>query len=268
MIRTLGAFLRRDLRIAASYNLSFVLEILGIFPLVLMFFFLARLFGDIAAGPLRAYGGAYFPFVLIGIAVQNYFSAALRSFAAGIREAQVAGTLEAVLATPLSPGVFLFGTALYAFVFNALRIFLYLIAGGLLAGMVFDLQNMPAALFVLVLSIAAFSSMGILSAAFILFFKKGDPLNWFFSVLSWLLGGVYYPVSVLPEWLRTLAGFIPMTHTLEALRILLLGQGTLGDVSGHLAALAAWAAIGLPAGYGFFLLALGRARRDGTIGHY
>ncbi len=268
MIRMLGAFLLRDLRIELSYKLSFILQILGIFPAVLMFYFLSRLVGDAASGPLQAYGGAYFPFVLIGIAVQNYFSSALSSYSASLRESQLSGTLEAVLCTPVSTGTFLFGSALYAFVFNGLRILVYLAFGCFLAGSILSPVHVPGALLVILLSIVAFSGMGILSAAFILVFKKGDPLNWFFTVISWLLGGVYYPVSILPDWLQTVAGLIPMTHSLEALRILLLGQGTLGDVTGHLSALALWGVIGIPLSCGCFLIALRRARNTGTLGHY
>ena len=31
--------------------------------------------------------------------------------------------------------------------------------------------------------------------------KKGDPVGWLFTSLSALLGGLYFPISVLPEWL-------------------------------------------------------------------
>jgi ABC-2 type transport system permease protein len=268
MMRTLGAFLRRDLQTETGYSLSFVLQVVAIFPTVLMFYFLSRLFGDMVPAPLRAYGGTYFPFVLVGIAVQNYLMSALNSYSGALREAQLSGTLEAVLATPVSTGSFLFGSAIYAFLLNSLRIALYLAAGCLLAGMILDLRNIPGALLVIVLSAAAFSVMGVLSASFILLFKKGDPLNWFFNVISWLLGGVYYPVTVLPGWLQDMAAFIPMTHTLEALRSLLLGNGNIEGVTGHLLWLAAWAVIGLPLSCACFALALKRARRKGSIGYY
>lgn len=268
MIRTIGAFLRRDLRIEMSYSLSFLLQIVGIFPLVLMFYFLSGLFGGALLNPLKAYGGSYFPFVLIGVAVQNYFTSALSSFAGGIREAQLSGTLEAVFSTPVRIPVFLVGSALYAFVLNSIKILVYLIIGSLIAGMVFNLYNLPGTLLVIILSIMAFSGMGIFSASFIILFKKGDPLNWFFSVVSWLLGGVYYPVSVLPEWLQRISFFIPMTHSLEALRVLLLSQGNLASVSNHLIGLIIWALVGLPASYFCFHYALKRARITGSLGHY
>ncbi len=268
MIKTVNAFLFRDLHIEVSYRLSFLLQVVGIFPVVLMFYFLSLLFGDVASGLLKAYGGHYFPFVLIGIAVQNYFILALSSFAGSIREAQLSGTLEAVLSTPVRLPVILMGSTFYAFVFNSIRIVIYLMIGSLISGPVFNWGSLPGAFLVIALSIMAFSSMGILSASFIVLFKKGDPLNWFFSIVSWLLGGVYYPISVLPEWLQRFSAFIPMTHSLEALRMLLINQGTLVSVSKSIFVLGIWALAGLPVSYLCFVYAVQRGRINGNLGHY
>ncbi len=268
MIRTVFEFLLRDLQIQVSYKLSFLLQIVSIFPVVLMFYFLALFFGESVSGPLKQYGGHYFPFVLIGIAVQNYFTFALSSFAGSIREAQLSGTLEAIFSTPVRTTTFLIGSALYAFVFNSIRILVYLIFGALVSGIVFNLSSLPGALLVIVLSIGAFSSMGVLSASFILLFKKGDPLSWLFNVVSWLLGGVFYPISVLPNWFQRISDFIPMTHSLEALRMLLLNQGNLASVSDSLINLIIWTLVGLPVSYLCFLYALNRGRVKGNLGHY
>ena len=56
----------------------------------------------------------------------------------------------------------------------------------------------------------------------VLAFKRADPSSWLVQGLSYLLGGVYYPVAVLPEWGQTLANILPITHALEAMRKLLL----------------------------------------------
>jgi len=90
----LWAFLWRDLLSEVSYKLSFLLQLLGIFPVVIMFFFLSRLVGNTISGPLAPYGGSYFPFVLIGISVQNYLTMSLSTFSSRLRESQLSGTLE------------------------------------------------------------------------------------------------------------------------------------------------------------------------------
>jgi ABC-2 type transport system permease protein len=267
-LRILWAFLWRDIRNEMSYRLAFFMELFGILPAVLMFYFLSRLFGEMITGPLSEYGGRYFPFVLIGIAAQSYLSLSLGSFASSIRESQVSGTLEAVLTTPVPLSVFLLGSSLYPFVLNALRIMIYLVVGNLLFEAGLDWRQWPALLVVLMLTVTAVSGLGILSASFTVLFKKGDPLNWAFSVGSWLLGGVYYPVSVLPEWLQKISDFIPMTHTLESFRLILLGHRDLFAVGGHLLALCLWSLMVLPASLLCFRYALNQARIKGNLGHY
>jgi ABC-2 type transport system permease protein len=234
-----------------------------------MFFFLSRLVvGDAVSGPLRPYGGVYFPFVLIGIAVQNYLTLSLNNFSSSIRESQLSGTLEAILAAPVGLSAFLIGSSFYSFVFNALRIFIYLAFGMLLFDFGLSWGQMPVALVVIILTIVAFSSLGIFSASFIILFKKGDPLNWAFNVASWLLGGVYFPVSLLPAWLQKLALIIPMTHSLESLRLSLLGNQGTSEIAGHILALVLWTVIGLPLSIICFRYALNRARIQGNLGHY
>lgn len=264
----LSAFLWRDILNEISYKLSFFLQLLGIFPVVLMFFFLSRLVGTTISGPLEPYGGSYFPFVLIGIAVQNYLTLSLSRFSGSLRESQLSGTLEAVLATPVHLPCFLMGSTAYSFVFNALRIFIYLALGSLLFDVHFNWARLPAALGIICLTIAAFSCLGIFSASFIMLFKRGDPVNWGFNVISWLLGGVYYPVNILPLWLQKVAFFIPMTHSLEALRLILLTSQGLSSISKHLLVLGLWAVIGLPLSLLCFRYALHQARVKGTLGHY
>jgi len=267
-LRILWAFLWRDIHNEMSYRLAFFLELFGILPAVLLFFFLSKLFGDMIPGPLSEYGGKYFPFVLIGIAAQNYLSLSLRSFASSIRESQVSGTLEAVLTTPVPLPVFLLGSSLYPFVLNAFRILIYLVVGNLFFGAGLDWRQWPALLVVLMLTVTAISGLGIFSASFTVLFKKGDPLNWVFSVGSWLLGGVYYPVSVLPGWLQKISDFIPMTHTLESFRLILLGHRDLYAVAGHLFALGLWSLMVLPLSLVCFRYALNQARIKGNLGHY
>ena len=167
-MRILWAFFLRDILNETSYKLSFMLQFLGILPAVLMFFFLSKLFGDAVPESLMSYGGDYFTFVLIGIAFQNYLTLSLSYFSSSLRDSQLSGTLEAVLTTPLTIPLFLSGSVIYSFVFNSLRIFIYLFTGVLAFGAVFDWSNLLLIISILILTIGAFSSLGIFSASFII----------------------------------------------------------------------------------------------------
>jgi len=61
--------------------------------------------------------------------------------------------------------------------------------------------------------------LGILVIALVLRFgHRAEVAAWAFSYLLFLVGGLYYPVTVLPEGIRELAQFIPLTHFLDYFR--------------------------------------------------
>ncbi|MCP1306052.1 ABC transporter permease [Paenibacillus tyrfis] len=57
-----------------------------------------------------------------------------------------------------------------------------------------------------------------------------------------MLGGCFWPVSIMPEFMQKLANFVPQTWAIEAIRRLGSGQG-LGDVAMHLGVLGLFALV-------------------------
>ena len=54
--------------------------------------------------------------------------------------------------------------------------------------------------------------------------KQGNPIGMIFGSSSYFLGGVVFPVEVLPLPFQYIANFLPITHAITALRELLLAQ--------------------------------------------
>ncbi|MBI3933347.1 MAG: ABC transporter permease [Acidobacteria bacterium] len=256
------AFFRRDFRNDVSYRLSFLLEILNIILTLASFYFLSKLLGEQVSGRY-----APFPFLLLGMAVNGYMTTALYCFSQSIRGSQQMGVLKAVLATPVSPLAFVFFSSLYPLFRAALDAMVYL-AGGVLLGVSLANMNLLSALVLFVLSALAFASIGILSATFTLVFKKGDPLLWAFGGLSWLLGGVFYPLEVLPPLLRQAAALLPITHALTGMRMAMLEGASLSMLVPQIEALALFAAIGLPLSLLLFRSGMHWTRTSGSLGHY
>jgi ABC-2 type transport system permease protein len=267
-LRIAIAFLRRDLQSEVSYRFAFLLQFAGVFFSVAVFYFVAQLLGPAAAPFLAAYGGDYFSFVLIGIAFQRYFGVGLTGFASTIRRAQTTGTLEAMLTTPTSFHAVITASSLWTYLATTVQVAGYLLVGGLFLGVDMAAGGLGPALLVLFLSVIVFSSLGIFAASFIMVLKRGDPVTWVLSAASALLGGVYYPVAVLPDWLEALSRWIPVTYALEAMRLALL-QGTgLPALLSELGALAGFAAVLFPLSLLAFNYAVQRARLDGSLTHY
>lgn len=270
LLRTTMAFLRRDFRMEVSYRFSFALQFFGIFFSVFMFYYLSRLLSQAVntIPQLEPYGGDYFAFVLIGIAFAGYFGVGLSAFASSMRQAQTTGTLEAMLMTPTSISAIILSSSLWTYLMTTVRVLVYLVIGAAFLGLNLGGGNYGAALLTLALTVVTFSSMGIIAASFIMVLKRGDPVTWLFSTLASLLGGVYYPVTVLPGWLQPVTALVPVTYSLRAMRLALLRGAPLAELASDLLALGLFSVILLPLSLIAFRYAVRRARMDGTLTHY
>jgi ABC-2 type transport system permease protein len=262
------AFLRRDFKTELSYRFSFLLNLAGISFSVIMFYYIAKLFGKAASPYLADYGGDYFSFVIIGIAFSGYLSTSLHSFSGAIREGQMLGTLEAMMVTPTGiPAIILF-SSLWSFVSTTIEVLLYLLVGVVIFGLDLGRANILSALIVMGLTILSFSPFGIVSASFIMAFKRGDPIAFFFGTGSALLGGVYYPIGILPEWMQNLSHLLPITYSLKAMRLALLKGYTIAELAPDLWALALFSAIMVPLSLLSFSYAARKAKEKGSLGQY
>jgi ABC-2 type transport system permease protein len=262
------AFVKRDFQIESSYKLAFLFQILmSLFP-VFSFYFIAKLLaGGEDTAYLERYGGDYFAFVLVGIALGQYFTAALRTFATSVRRAQTTGVLEAILSTQTSPQEVILYSAAYSFVVSTFHVAV-VFAGGWAFGVDYHGANLLSVLVTLLLTMAAFSGLGILSATAIVILKKGDPIELLLGTASTLLGGAFFPIGVMPDGLQMIAKALPITYALEAMRLAILSGHSLRQLWAPLAVLSAMALVILPVSLWAFSLAVERGRREGSLIQY
>ena len=114
----------------------------------------------------------------------------------------------------------------------------------------------------------SFNSLGLLAASVILVFKRGNPVAWLFQGVAGLLGGVYFPVEVLPDWLQALSALIPVTYAVRGLQLAVYQGASLPSLSGEILPLAFLAAVLLPLGLFSFAASIRRAKREGSLAHY
>lgn len=261
------AFLKRDYYQEASYRVAFLLQFISIFLWVVIFYFIAQLIGPSASPYLTNYGGDYLSFVLIGLAFSGYFGVGLSGFASSLRQAQTTGTLEAMLTTTTPLSMIVLASALWDYLLTTLRVGLYLGLGAFL-GVNLGGGNYLGAFIVLLLSIVAFASLGIVAASIIMVIKRGEAISWAFNAGSNLLGGMYYPINVLPAWMQWAARLLPLTYALESMRRALLQGASLGDLAGDIGILALFCILLLPSSLFAFRYAVRRAKIDGSLTHY
>jgi ABC-2 type transport system permease protein len=263
----LAAFVRRDFRLERSYRLAFLTSLGGAFTTLLSAGFLSRLVPSHQAS-LRPYGGDYFTFVLVGTATLSYFSVALGSFSGSLSQEQQQGTMEALLVSPRDPRLLLVCGAGWPFLFATVQLVLYLVVGGLLFHARVAAGHLALAGALLFLTIVAFSAVGLAVASVMVLVKRVGLLVGLIAAAFTLLGGVLYPISVLPRPLQLVAQALPMAHGLDGVRLALVEHPDVGAIGRDAAVLAVFAAILLPAALQGFRMALRRGRRTGSLSHY
>jgi ABC-2 type transport system permease protein len=129
-------------------------------------------------------------------------------------------------------------------------------------------SHAPVALLVLFLIVLSHAPIGVIAAALVLSVRTTGPLPAGAVWVSSLLGGVYYPTTVVPSWLSTVSAFVPMTYGLRALRQTLIegapASAIFGDVVRMIGLGAALAVVAVL----LFGWALGYAKRAGTLAQY
>jgi ABC-2 type transport system permease protein len=268
VLQKLALLFRRDLAVARSYRAAFVVEIFEALFGSAGFYFLSRFVDSPSLKRSLPPGADYFSFALVGIAFFDYLSVALSTFDSSLQEARQNGTLVNLLVTQTSLPVILAGSSLYPFALMSLRTVVYLGWGAILFGFPLQGANWLGALLVLGASVLAFSGLGILSASYLLIFKRGNPVNWAILGLSSLVGGMMYPISVLPVWLQHVARLIPVTYSLEGMRAAILGHAATRELLPSIAGLLVFAAVFLPLSFAIFSWALRRTKITGTLTHF
>lgn len=263
-----AAFIRRDFSIESGYQFAFIMGLFESLMLLVVFHFIGQLVAPRASASLSRYGSHYFPFVLVGVAFARYFDLVLRMFSDSIRTAQVSGCLEAMLCSQTGGIVIVLMSSLYSLIFGGIQLIMILLGGVALFHVDLTHMNIAATLLVLVVSMSIFMSFGVLSASAIIWIKKGDPITWLLGGFGSILGGAYFPIDVMPWWMQKLAFLVPITYSLDALRLTMLRGGSIASVIRPVAALTGIAAILLPLSMATFAAAVRNGRREGTLMHY
>ena len=264
--RLARAFVRRDWINETSYRGMVLIELFGVVGGLVMFYSIGKLV-DGQPIALQRYGGDYFAFALIGLAVSGYFSVALIAFSSRLRQAQTTGTLEAMFVTATPPATVLLLSGAWDFLLATVRFLAFVLLGVLVLGVRFDISLIALAPLA-ILSLLCFAALGLLAAALILVVKRGDSLALLVNLVANVFGGVVFPVSLLPNWARPMAYLVPLSYALDGLRrAALVGAGPRA-VAGSLAALCLANIVLVPAAVLALRWSIARVRRDGSLAQY
>ncbi len=261
------ALMRAHWQMMRSYRVQTLISMTGILVSVVPLYFIAGAVQPVMAGSIKTEGGSAFGFLVVGLAAFTLVSVAVNALPVAVAERINSGVFEALLSTPTSLIELLVGLNAFDLVLAAIRAAVLVGAASLLGATIIPGRVLPA-IAILGLIVAAHLPLGVLGAAMILAFRTAGPLPKAILMISGLLGGVYYPTSANPAWLRSISAVLPLSHGLRALRRVLLQNASLAAVAPDLVALAGTAAALIVLGAVAVSFALRRARAQGTLTQY
>src|SRR4051795_1895788 len=116
------------------------------------------------------------------------------------------GTIEYTFMAPVSRPVHLIGMGLYAVLYGLVRAAAVFVAVVAFIGIHVPNANYSAALALLAIASISFIGIGMMTAVLPLISpEKGTQLGFVAQGMMLVVSGVYYPVSVMPEWMQAIA---------------------------------------------------------------
>jgi len=270
LLRMTRALFLREWYSMLSSRFALLLKYVVVAFLLLLFYLVWQVFKDVDPNSphLNPSAGNWFAYAITGGLAMIVLVTAMGSLVREIRSGQVMGTVEAILASPMSVTLLLSANWLYSFIRT---IVILLMSLGICAWL-FDFNgsdmNVITMAIVFLSIVAAFTPLGILSAAFTLAFKRGESVALAIGVTFILLGEVLFPRTVLPGFLQPLCDWLPITYATTMVRKSILNAASIADVSTELMVLFGFGLILFPISIWTFIWGLNKARMDGSLSQY
>ena len=140
---------------------------------------------------------------------------------------RTSGTLDRIIATPLTEGEIVAG---YAVAFSVVGIIqsVILLAVGILVFHVTIVGNVLLAFAVIALLAVVSQALGILLSSLARREAQAVQILPFVVLPAFLLSGIFWPIEAIPAWLRPLSYLVPPTYAVDACRsVMLKGWGLL-----------------------------------------
>jgi len=253
---------------ALSYRTRMLFSIIQLLVLVVPLYFVSRALQPMMAESIQDQGGEYFGFLVTGLVASTFARVAVNAFPGELGTAISTGTLEALLGTPTRFVTLMSGLSGYLLTWTAVRGLVLFAAASALGADLFWSRG-PLMIVVLALVVLTHLGIGLVAAAMVLAFRTSGPLTTGVMWISNLLGGVYYPTSVIPSWLEHVSTFVPLSYGIRAMRrVLLEPEMAVGAIAGDLAVLVLFTVVLLAISVVVFSYALRYARHAGTLAQY
>ncbi|WP_025027725.1 ABC transporter permease [Caldalkalibacillus mannanilyticus] len=182
---------------------------------------------------------SYLDFLVPGIAALMILSSNMNGVAAQISSWRERGILRRLQSTGLKASTFIAAQITARMVLNLSQSLLVILIGIFVLGAQMN-GNWLLLLFYLILGVLVFMSIGFIIASLAKSPEHASPIAGFLSFPMMFLGGIFFPISNMPEFLQPVVYSIPIAHLADVLReVMNVGSGIV-DLWIPTAVLLAW----------------------------
>lgn len=169
----------------------------------------------------------YMGYILVGVLVYTFTVSTLLNVSRSLITEKRLGTLESVMLAPYNRG-FYFLAYMLAQTLHTFGELVVAVPIILLFRVQFAYFNLLSFIVVLIASLFAFLGLSMLLANIMLYTRDTYiSQNTLFTVI-FLICGVNFPITYLPDFVQKIAYFMPVTHSIRLFRGVLLNGETLG----------------------------------------
>lgn len=179
-------------------------------------------------------------YILPGIVVMAVMVTGIMSTANGFVEEREKGIYRRLSLTPLKKQALIGGQIISRYLIILAQA-LILLAIGVIAFNIDIVGNYGLFWFVLTAGAVCFLTVGFALTGLIKNAKSSTPITMIAFFVLLFLGGVFFPVDMMPGFLQAISNGLPSTHLGEALRTVGVEAGGIGDIWIDIAVLGGWA---------------------------
>ncbi len=232
----------------------------------------------VAGDPARAsqsfyrYTGTenYVVYMIVGSGIWVFAMSSLWGFGMWLREQQMTGTLEQLMLSPVNPFLLLVGEEIFNLILSAFQFTIALLAGSSLFGKLGELLNVKLlySAGILLLGMIPMYGLSMIFGGMIIKLKEAGAIIGILQMGLGFIMGIFYPLTLLPLWVRIISILFPLTIVNNDIRAILLSTGYIFSLPGDILLLLAYTVVYPLLGFWVYEGVMSRLKRGEGIGGY
>jgi len=223
---------KRNIKIIWQYRFLLIKGFLSTLTVVSLYYFVSLL---IESGIIEndGYRISSVSFIFVGIIIVEVTAKTITSTLGSFQSEMRQGTFEALITTQFGLKKYVyaetFAEVVYTLILNIIYYIPVFFIFPLLRDVSVTLSSSFTILLLLFFTFVFFTTLALVGANFTVLIKRGREISMVIIGTLLLLSGSLFPLSVFPNWLRTIAQISPLTQVVKAIRFCLFGQGIVTD---------------------------------------